>query len=147
MRELSVKRKGVLTDEEIKLWFLRKGFSVSVPIGDDDKYDFIVDIDGKLLRMQSKTGNTTRTNGCLNFSCASIKYNSTGTHRTQYTKNDIDYFCTLHPDSHQIYIVPVELCGNECNLRFTPASSNNQNGVKMAAEFEGDKMIERILNT
>ena len=46
MKELSVKRKGILTEEELKLWFLKQGFSVSVPIGDDDRYDFIVDFDG-----------------------------------------------------------------------------------------------------
>jgi len=49
--------------------------------------------------MQSKTSNLTRTIDCLNFACASIKYNSTGSHRTQYTKNDIDYFCTIHPET------------------------------------------------
>ena len=35
MKELTTKQKGILTEEFIKLWFLRKGFSVSVPIGDN----------------------------------------------------------------------------------------------------------------
>ena len=147
MKELSVKRKGILTEEELKLWFLKKGFSVSVPIGDDDKYDFIVDFDGKLIKMQSKTGNLTRIENCLNFACASIKYNSTGSHRTQYTQKDIDYFCTLHPENHQVYIVPVDICGNECNLRFFPPKNCQTKGVKMAVDYEGEKMIERILNS
>ena len=56
-----MKRKGILTEEEIKLWFLKQGLSVSVPVGDDDRYDFIVDFDGKLVKMQSKTSNLTRT--------------------------------------------------------------------------------------
>jgi len=147
MKELTVKRKGILTEEELKLWFLQQGYSVSVPIGDDDRYDFIVDFDGKLVKMQSKTSNLTRTVDCLNFACASIKYNSTGSHRTQYTKNDIDYFCTIHPENHQVYIVPVDICGNECNLRFNAPKSNNYKGVKMAQDYEGEKMIERILNS
>ena len=92
MKELTVKRKGILTEEYLKLWFLEKGYSVSVPIGDDDRYDFIVDFDGKLIKMQSKTGNLTRHEGCLNFATASIKYNSKGSTRTQYTKKEIDYF-------------------------------------------------------
>lgn len=147
MKELTVKRKGILTEEELKLWFLNQGCSVSVPIGDDDRYDFIVDFDGKLIKMQSKTGNLTRTPGCLNFATASIKYNSTGSHRTQYNKSDIDFFCTIHPENHQVYIVPVEICGNECNLRLIPPKNNNYTGVKMAEDYEGEKMIKEILNS
>ena len=89
MKELTVKRKGILTEEYLKLWFLQQGYSVSVPIGDDDRYDFIVDFDGKLVKMQSKTGNLTRHEGCLNFASASIKYNSKGSQRVHYTKEDI----------------------------------------------------------
>ena len=99
MKELTVKRKGILTEESLKLWFLQQGYSVSVPIGDDDRYDFIVDFDGKLVKMQSKTSNLTRTIDCLNFATASIKYNASGSHRTQYTSNEIDYFCTMHPET------------------------------------------------
>lgn len=145
MQEISVKRKGILTEETLKLWFLKKGFSVSVPIGDDDRYDFIVDFNGKLVRMQSKTSNLTRAVNCLNFATASINYNSNGSHRNKYTSKEIDYFCTIHPETEQVYIVPVEICGNECNLRLAPPKNNNFKGVKMAQDYEGEKMIERIL--
>lgn len=147
MKELTVKRKGILTEESLKLWFLQQGYSVSVPIGDDDRYDFIVDFDGKLVKMQSKTSNLTRTVDCLNFATASIKYNSSGSHRIQYNSNEIDYFCTMHPETKQVYIVPVDICGNECNLRFTLPKNNRYTGVKMAKDYEGEKMIERILNS
>lgn len=147
MKEITVKRKGILTEEELKLWFLKRGWSVSVPVGDDDRYDFIVDIDGKLLRMQCKTGNLKRRKGCLNFSTASIKYNSSGTHRTKYAESDIDYFCTFNPEDHQVYIVPVGICGNECTLRLLPSISGQVKGIKFASDYEGDKMIERILNS
>jgi hypothetical protein len=147
MKELTVKRKGILTEEELKLWFLKEGYSVSVPIGDDDRYDFIVDFDGKLVKIQSKTSNLTRTPGCLNFACASIKYNSQGSHRTKYTKDEIDYFCTIHPETQQVYIIPVEECGNEFDLRLIPPKNNNYSKCHMAVNYEGEKMIERILNS
>lgn len=145
MKELTTKQKGILTEEFIKLWFLRKGFSVSVPVGDNDRYDFIVDFDGKLIRFQCKSGNLTRTTGCLNFATASLKRDKTGSHRTCYTKTDIDYFCTMHPETEQVYIVPVEDCGNEFNLRLIPPK-NNITTCHMAVDYEGEKMIERILN-
>lgn len=145
MKELTTKQKGILTEEFIKLWFLRKGFSVSVPIGDNDRYDFIVDFDGKLIRFQCKSGNLTRTAGCLNFATASLKRDKTGSHRTYYTKKDIDYFCTVHPETEQVYIVPVEDCGNEFNLRLIPPKNNALSICHMATDYEGDKMVQKIL--
>lgn len=147
MVELNTKAVGVITEEEIKLWFLKQGLTVSVPIGDNSRYDFIVDCNGKLIRFQSKTSNLTRTPGCINFACASIKYNSQGSNRTKYTSQEIDYFCTLHPDTRQIYIVPVDICGNECNLRLIPPKNNCYKNVKMAVDYEGEKMLERIFNS
>ena len=145
MKDLTTKWKGILTEEFLKLWFLRKGFSVSVPVGDNDRYDFIVDFDGKLIKFQCKTGNLTRNVGCLNFATASLKRNKTGSHRTNYTKQDIDYFCTMNPETEDVYIVPVEECGNEFNLRLSPPKNNALNQCHMATDYEGDKMIERIL--
>lgn len=147
MPELNTKATGIITEEEIKLWFLKQGWTVSIPVGDNARYDFIVDFNNKLIRFQSKTSNLTRTEGCLNFACASIKYNSSGSNRTKYTKEEIDYFITLHPETRQVYIVPVEECGNECNLRLVPPKTNNYHGVKMARDYVGEQMIERILNS
>ena len=53
----------------------------------------------------------------------------------------------FNPETNQVYIVPVDICGNECNLRFAAPKNNNYNGVKMAKDYEGEKMIERILNS
>ena len=60
----NTKEKGILTEFKAKLWFLERGFSVSEPIGDNDRYDFIVDFNGKLLKFQRNTSNLTRTPGC-----------------------------------------------------------------------------------
>ena len=142
--ELTTKQKGIITEEVIKLWFLQQGYNVSIPVGDNSRYDLIVEINNDLLKIQIKTGNLTRTPDCLNFACASIKYNSKGTKRILYTKKEIDYFCTLHPETNQIYMVPVEICGNECNLRFVAPKSNNFNGVKMASDYEIEKIVAQI---
>ena len=148
MKELTVKRKGILTEEYLKLWFLRKGYSVSAPIGDDDRYDFILDLDGKLLKIQCKTSNLTRTVDSLNFASASIRYNSTGTHREKYSSNDVDYFCTCHPETEQVYLIPIEeISGSEVNLHFNPPKSNNWKNYKLASDYEGEKVLERILNS
>lgn len=146
MEELSTKRKGIITEESLKLWFLKHGCSVSVPIGDNDRYDFIIDINGKLLKMQSKTSNLTRKEGYLNFKTCSERYNSQGNTRVKYSPQEIDYFCTMHPETGQVYIVPVEECGNEFYLRLIPLEQKN-NRIHIAENYEGEKFLKRIKNS
>ena len=45
------KIKGLTTELQCQLFFTSLGYNVSVPLGEDCKYDFIVDIDGQLLRI------------------------------------------------------------------------------------------------
>lgn len=144
--EFSQKRKGILTEERLKLWFLEHGYSVSVPIGDDDKYDFIVDFNGRLLKLQSKTSNLTRSPGCLNFACASIHSNSNGSTRRKYNSNEIDYFVTLHPETKQVYMVSVSECGNEFNLRLIPPKNGKWSNAHKAIDYEAEKVISKILS-
>lgn len=142
----NTKEKGILTEYKAKLWFLERGYSVSEPIGDNDRYDFIVDFNGKLLRFQSKTSNLTRTSNCLNFATARLHSTKTANYRTKYTKDEIDYFVTIHPETGQLYIIPVEECGNEFNLRLTPPANNNFSRCHMAYDYEGEKILkEKIL--
>ena len=51
----------------------------------------------------------------------------------------------MNPETEDVYIVPVEECGNEFNLRLSPPKNNALNQCHMATDYEGDKMIERIL--
>lgn len=147
MKNLTTKRKGIIAEEYAKIWFLEQGYSVSVPIGDDDRYDFIVDVNGLLLRMQNKKSNLTRKPGYLNFKTVSWKHNNTnGNSKTRYSEKDIDYFCTVHPETKQVYIIPVEECGNECSLRLTSIITNNKN-IKKAEDYEGTKILKKILNS
>lgn len=143
-KDLTTKEKGILTEMKLKLWFIEQGYSVSEPIGDNDRYDFIVDFNGKLLRFQSKTSNLTRTVGCLNFATARLHSSKTANFRTQYTKDEIDYFCTIHPETGQVYIVPVEECGNEFNLRLVPPKNNNFSNCHMAENYLGEKIVKEI---
>ena len=143
----NTKEKGILTEYKAKLWFLERCYSVSEPIGDNDRYDFIVDFNGKLVRFQSKTSNLTRTANCLNFATARLHSTKTANYRTKYTKDEIDYFVTIHPETGQLYIIPVEECGNEFNLRLVPPANNNFKCCHMAYDYEGEKIIkEKILS-
>ena len=52
--ELDTKKKGNLTEMQCMSAFMAQGCGVSIPFGDNSKYDFIADVDGHLLKIQVK---------------------------------------------------------------------------------------------
>lgn len=111
--------------------FIAAGYDCSIPYGDTSKYDFIADINGKLLRFQCKSSrNVIKGNGEVDvnafmFSCTCSTTNTQQTIRHKYTKEDIDYFCTSF--NNEVYVIPVEECSNTKTLRLAPPSYNTSN--------------------
>lgn len=111
---------GKITELEVMSYITKKGYSVSIPFGDKDRYDQIWDINGKLLKIQIKTSHLyTKNTG------KAIEFKTTGTSNgrtTSYTKNDIDYFATFWEG--QVYVVPVEETSSKKVLRFEAATNH-----------------------
>ena len=59
---LNSKQKGNITEVECMLAFLKLGYNVLTPYGDCERYDFVVDINNKLYKIQAKTANTSHIN-------------------------------------------------------------------------------------
>lgn len=55
--------KGKITELRCQQDFIEKGILVSQPIVADSKYDFIVDIKGKLFKVQCKSSCLSKTEG------------------------------------------------------------------------------------
>jgi len=124
--------------------FISMGFNCSIPYGDAAKYDFIVDINGKLLRMQCKSSHYVITKSgskdldSFQFSCISSTTNTRETVRHRYTEEDIDYFCTSFLD--KVYIVPVNECSTSKTLRLVPP----KNGILTYNRAE-DYLVENVI--
>lgn len=53
---MNPKAVGELSEAEVIAHLVRTGRPVAIPFGNNQRYDLIVDEDGKLLRAQVKTG-------------------------------------------------------------------------------------------
>ena len=51
MIELTTQQKGITTEMYVAAYLLSLGYNVSQPMCQDSKYDLIVDVNGKLLRL------------------------------------------------------------------------------------------------
>ena len=140
--ELSSKQKGNLTELQCITAFYELGYAVSIPYGENSRYDFIADVDGKLLKIQVKTSSVKDNGSVIEFSCRSTRVNSQGSISRTYTKEEIDYFCTYY--QNQCYLIPIEECSRSKKLRFEPPKSGQKVGINFASDYELEKQLNKI---
>jgi len=107
-REVGIKPKHCkLRGEVAELRFMARavdnGLRIIRPWGDSSRYDFVVELNGKFLRIQVKATSTKIDNA---YSC----HLSRGPQK-RYTKDDIDFIAAYIIPRDIWYIVPVEMTG------------------------------------
>lgn len=125
------KSVGETSEAHILAHLLKKGWAVSIPFGNNQRYDMIVDTGTALIRAQCKTGRPV--NGSLVFSVASR--NRRG-ERFSY-HGQIEAFLIFDPNSVKVYLFPLELAGsNEVRLRTEPAKGGPKSVIHWANDYE-----------
>lgn len=133
-----MQRKGIITETECQLFFLKKGYMVYLPVSPDSRCDMIVDINKKLIKIQVKTSRLTEKETGIEFNAYSIS----GGKKIEYLKEDIDFFATSY--NGEVYLIPIEICGkNQKILSFKNSSYSN---VTLLEDYEAERVIQDILN-
>lgn len=143
---IDVKHKGAQTELQVITYLHGLGYDISIPFGDNCRYDIILDTKTELLRIQIKTAAlATDTNDTYIIKTCSIGINQHANKIKPYTSNEIEYIATYIKD--RVYLIPIELCGKkDKRLRFAPPKNNQHAKCNMASDFEAEKILnERIL--
>lgn len=136
---MDVNLKGTITQQKVALSCLEQGLAVSVPIGDKQRYDLIIDYNNNLYRLQVKTAEKGRHPDTFKFSCRSIVSAKNGNKIHKYSAEEIDFFATIWED--KCYIVPVSECNNSKVLRLTPLKTK-----KIKYNLAEDYLLENQLH-
>lgn len=137
--------QGKITEIQVALAFINKGYQVSQPLISDSRYDFIVDINHQLIRIQVKTCRIFEEDGYIDFATSSSHTNAQGTINHSYTSQEIDYFATFY--KNQCYVISVNDCGaRNQRLRITPPKNGNQHGSKMLENYTIEKFLETLID-
>ena len=132
--------KGALTELQCQKDFITNGILVSQPIVQDSKYDFIIDLGGKLYKIQCKSSSISNDKYFITLKTKSTNIRTMKD--TYYTKNDIDFFYTCYEGVS--YLIPVEDAGNgETRLRFFSNQPNNPN-IRWAKNYEFNLMLQKL---
>ena len=133
---------GEITEQEVALAFLKEGILVSKPLVQSSRYDFIVDINHKLYKIQVKTG-TFKENAYLEFATSTSHTNTKGTLNISYSEEDVDFFATIYEG--QCFLIPNNLCGKRAQrIRFIPTKNGQTKGVLFAKDYLLGDVIKRL---
>ena len=130
---MNTKQIGDISQIKVMTKLLQMEYSVSVPFGDNQRYDIIFD-NGSLNRVQCKTGRIK--DNAINFPTAST-YAHRGGNRKSY-KEEVDYFGVYCPDNDKVYLIPItelEGCDTYATLRLSPAKNNQTENIRLAEKF------------
>lgn len=144
---LNTKQIGNITEVECMLAFLKLGYNVLTPYGDCERYDFVVDINNHLYKIQVKSANTNHIDeGYIAILTANKTTKNGAVVRHQYTENEIDYFMTSY--NGQCYLIPISECSH-CGtkrLRLIPPKNGQVAGITFATDYELEKVVNKIVN-
>jgi hypothetical protein len=118
-------RRGDLTEQIVITELKRRCISVSTPIGDNERYDVVLEQpSGNLLRAQIKTGRLK--DGVIRFKGVSQHTNSSG-HVYQRYGDDVDCFLVYCYETEQTYLIDSAEVGTSMYLRVdSPRQDTNQ---------------------
>jgi len=114
---------------------VRMGFLVSIPFGENHRYDLVAEMDGLLKRIQVKTGRLRK--GVVLFNCCST-HGHRGHPSRPYTENEIDYYGVFCPELGSAYLVPVTAVRSTTvgSLRVRPTTNGQVKHLFWGSTYE-----------
>lgn len=142
MDKLSSHFIGEITEQQVALEFLKLGYLVSKLLVQSSKYDFIVDINHKLYKIQVKTG-TLKENSYIEFATSTSHTNTKGTLNLSYSPEDVDFFATMY--ENECYLIPYNVCGTRTQrLRVIPTKNGQIKGITFAKDYYLKDVIKKL---
>jgi hypothetical protein len=126
---------GDISEAKVLGRFLELGYTVLLPWSNGERYDMVIEREGKFLRIQVKTARCESDGSSICFNVSST--NGSTRQRTSYSKDQIDYFAAYCPENDKIYLVSIGNAGiNKIRLRLKPTVNNQQENVRWAKDYE-----------
>lgn len=130
---MSHKATGEKTQAIILAHLVKQDKKVLLPFGDNQRYDLVIDENGKFIRAQCKTA-WKRSDSVIAFNVCSVDWYKKA--RRSYLK-EIDIFLVYSPDTDKVYQIPIdEVSRTEIYLRLLPTKNGQNRRVRWAKDYE-----------
>jgi hypothetical protein len=126
-------KKQVAKEGELRFAaeFVRKGWSIFLPYGEDSPIDLLIEKNGEFKRIQVKA--TLPIKGVVKGRLKS----SNNWQVKKYTSKDIDFFGIYDIENKKGYLLPIkEFEGmTEISLRISESKNNQKEGIRLAEKY------------
>ena len=143
---MNTKQVGNLVELQCATRLYELGCAVSIPFGNSEKYDLIIDVNDKLYKIQCKHSSEYFDEfgelEYIKFKCTWQSHNSNSWTQNKYKENEIDYFATFYND--ECYLIPQSECSNEKRLRIKPTKNNQTKGVSFLKDYNAEERIKTL---
>ena len=132
---------GITTELIVAQKFIEKGYIVSIPYGNNSRYDMIVDTDTDCYRIQVKHASL-NDNGSYTVNTSNTVSTTTKNARKYYNKNDVDFIVSVIED--QLVVIPVEMIEHSQSKIFR--TELPKFGTKSNCNLIEDFTVERYIS-
>jgi hypothetical protein len=112
------------------------GFLVTIPFGENTRYDLVIDDGTRLLRVQCKTGRLRK--GAVAFNtCSSYAHHQNPQVIKRTYEGEIDLFGVYCPETEDVYLIPIEdvPAKRQGRLRVGPPLNNQRRRIRDASTY------------
>jgi hypothetical protein len=142
---MTTDQKGNIAEAAVTLAAVRLGLDVYRPVGEGGRYDLILDLGPRLLRVQCKWA--ARYGPVVIVRCYSSRRSAGGKLVTRrYTTEEVDAFAAYSLDHDRCFLLPPELWADRrhVQLRLAPTLNNQARGVNRADDFDFAARLESL---
>ena len=131
----NTKLTGDISELRVAAAFVELGYAVCKPLGENQRYDLVIDDGERLQRVQVKTGRIR--GGVVLFNCCSTHGHRRTEVMTRPYTGQIDLLAVFCPENGKVYVVPeAELTRSKSHLRLVPPRNNMVKMIRWASQYE-----------
>ncbi|MDX6475815.1 MAG: hypothetical protein QOH95_1326 [Gaiellaceae bacterium] len=140
---LTTDQKGALAEQAIAFEALKHGAGVLRPLV-DERYDLVLDLRPRLLRVQCKWG--VQRGNVVAITCRTNRRGPEGFIPRCYGEDEIDAIAAYCASVDTCFLLPVEMSVNRTavQLRLAPTRNNQYRRINWARDFELGATLSRL---
>ena len=135
--KLNPSQIGDITELKCQAYLIENGWNVLVPIGNHQKYDLVIEKNGKFYKIQVKHAMPVEETGFLVRTKSEIRENGR-TKKITYSAEDVDYFMTEF--NNKFYMFPVF---GTIETRFWTVATRLST-QKQARDFKAEDILSKL---
>lgn len=145
---MNSKRIGNLTELQCATALYELGCAISIPFGNSEKYDLIMDYNNVLYKIQCKHAKEIKdeNNSVVGicFKTTWQSHNSQGWGVNTYKENEVDFFATFYEG--ECYLIPRDDSKNFKYLRIIEPRNNQSKRITYLKDYKADKVLAHLQN-